>query len=300
MVKTKTYKAPYEEKPKETKANEIPSSTPAPVTIPGVTAPPSNPLNIEKPKKEVPMVTDVPTQSPAPQAATNQAPPGNIRTEVKFNPDSTVDYSAGGKTTRLTRKEYNDFLNTLGGKRGGNLTPRVRAAQDQREAALNPIPLTTIPTTDELGKAGQEPNFFQMDPLSKERLKATPGVLLSAGALAIDTIRSGITGKKPLKQQQAETIFSDTTNALNQDIEGVKMGGDPTQAIRNLELAAASLNRLERSSKAEGKLNLRYWVDNGRELDAQIALEKSILERMRNELVQAELQGNLLRARGNI
>ena len=109
-------------------------------------------------------------------------------------------------------------------------------------------------------------------------------------ATFIDIIRSGITGKKPLPVQKAETSFSDASNTISQGIELVKTGQKNISELeRDFEQAVGAINRLEAEAKLKGKLNLRFWIDEGKELETSIINEKAILENKRIELLNARI-----------
>jgi hypothetical protein len=111
-------------------------------------------------------------------------------------------------------------------------------------------------------------------------------------SLAADVIRTAITGKKPLGVQQAENTFNEATGVISKNIEAVKL--NPLlyyEAKRDFDRAEAAIIRLESNNKKEGQLSLRYWRDNGAELEATIANEKAILADLRRDLETAKVIG---------
>jgi hypothetical protein len=123
---------------------------------------------------------------------------------------------------------------------------------------------------------------------------------LGKAAEIYDSIISSVLSKKSTRVIQAEGSFADASAAITKNIEMVKTGAiEPSQVLRDFERATAAINRLERTTKGLGQVNLRYWIDNGAELEASIANEKAIIENQRDDLLAAIAARKLVVARAN-
>lgn len=244
-----------------------------------------------------------------------QAPP-LIEGGVKFNPDKTVDYTVGGKTFKLSPEEYNNILKSTGGNQNLPAAASAKTAEilgyerlPQQERLLRQelakgvpsgqiIQAPIIPTLEEMEKnipVKMKPGMKQIIPgvettgsLKKDIGIAAP-VIAQTAAEIYDTFEKSLFGaRKSGRVQKAETEFTDATNIIKQNIEMVKAGNkDYTDALRDFENALGAISRLERTTKGLGKINLRYWLDNGKELETSILNEKTILENLRAELITA-------------
>ena len=117
---------------------------------------------------------------------------------------------------------------------------------------------------------------------------------MSSGAEIIDAIRTGILGGKTTRVKQAESAFTDAAAINDENIELVRTNQiSDTDALRDFERAIAAINRLEATSKGLGKANLRFWIDKGAELEAQISRERQILEIQRLKLIDAIKENQL-------
>lgn len=167
----------------------------------------------------------------------------------------------------------------------------LKSQKEQTKSKLGEgVPLKEIPKRILTGQ-----------PLIAENPAAQLGAGVQTGAQIIDIVRAGITGRKTTSVQQAEQSFTDASKVIQTDIDLVKTGQkDYTEALRDLERAAISVNRLEEQTKGLGKVNLRFWIDKGAELEASIATEKAILEQQRVQLLAASQQAQLnsLRTQG--
>ncbi len=205
---------------------------------------------------------------------------------------------------------------TMGAERA-----RARNLVLEREAqrqGLEAPQATDIPTTTDLfanNPATEMPGLGEVIASDKQKQLTGQGTLpvsdmspteripmAIAGTKAqvanfVDFVRVGVTGKKPLKVSQAEASLTDGLSAVNQNIKAVREGIlDYHEAIDSLERTAAAINRLERSQKGLGKENLRYWSDEGKEVEAEIINAKERIDQMRTELLVAAQEGRLAQA----
>src|SRR3990167_3681271 len=107
----------------------------------------------------------------------------------------------------------------------------------------------------------------------------------------IDAATSIFSARKQADVITAEAAFNDAKNKLEDDIELVKVGIKSGAAARvNLSLIESAISRLENANTGLGKINLRYWLGGGDEVEAEIIIFKSYLEDMKAELIRAEQQ----------
>jgi hypothetical protein len=125
-------------------------------------------------------------------------------------------------------------------------------------------------------------------------------VTLKTAAQIFDTIQSALFASKSTGVKKAEAAFTDASFIIDKDIALVKAGQKPySEASRDFQLAEDSINSLESETKGLGKINLRYWLDNGAELQAQILREKRIMDNQRIELRNAYQTAQLNQAKAN-
>ena len=273
------------------------------------------PFEVGVPTPTAPESTSTPTPAPTPAPT----PTPKIQTKVKFNPDKSVDYTVGGKTTRLTPAEYQ----ALGGQGGGTSTQAVkdilyqtkverataglaydtRFAQDVKAKQIEQNPLeapkllekpiegqvaqeqilTELPGGGKLGGAIE--NLAEIKGV-KPTLGFTANLIASLSSFLPETLQFGT--KKSINVQKAESTFTDLSSAIDTNINLVRSGQLPmTTVLKDMEQAIVAVAQLESQTKGTGKANLRYWLDQGREIEAQVAREKAILERQRLQLLNA-------------
>lgn len=188
---------------------------------------------------------------------------------------------------------------------------RTKAEQDilfnetERLKSLEPV---EEPTPEEFAKGrggggGGGVDLKPKIPLHSGQVSNLTDLSRPASLIAqlADIVRTGISGKKTTRVQQAEQTFADASALISNDIELVKNGVKPyTEVKREFERARAAITSLESTTKGIGTVNLRYWLDNGRELEAQIAREKELLESLSLELEAARNEARTRQARINI
>jgi len=113
--------------------------------------------------------------------------------------------------------------------------------------------------------------------------------ILSTGAQVIDAVTSIFRkGGKTARAQQAEEGFNAATSIISKDIEMIKTGDKSyVDTIADLERAVQAMNRLEETAHGIGKLNLRYWIDEGKQLETDVINQRVILENLRTEIINA-------------
>jgi hypothetical protein len=274
------------------------------------------PFEVGVPTPTAPESTSTPTPAPTPAPT----PTPKIQTKVKFNPDKSVDYTVGGKTTRLTPAEYQ----ALGGQGGGTSTQAVkdilyqtkverataglaydtRFAQDVKAKQIEQNPLEAprelvTPVEAQLaqqqilqpnipgGTVGEISDAIIGSPLiNRAGGQALANFVVSFSSFLPEFAQFGT--KKSIGVQKSEQAFSDLSAALTNNIVLVKSGQIPVSvALKDLDAAIVAISDLQSQTKGTGKVNLRYWVDQGREIENQVAREKAVLERQRIELLNA-------------
>ncbi len=137
--------------------------------------------------------------------------------------------------------------------------------------------------------------------IAPETLKKTENVLFETAAELYDTLHTAISRKEPLKRVKAKENFKAAVDVLERSIKQVEAGQKTvTQARREFIEADAAINRLERSSKLLGRINLDWFVDSGIGVQADIANEKSLIQQLRLELEIAEQKRKLNIAKTNL
>lgn len=114
-------------------------------------------------------------------------------------------------------------------------------------------------------------------------------------------IRNLLSTKKTVQVSKAEQSFSDAKSIIQTNIDLVALGkADPFKVNADLQRAKNAVSALETENQGVNTVNLRYLLDNGAELQAQIDLEKSDLENLQVQLDQARQQAIINKAAQNL
>lgn len=90
---------------------------------------------------------------------------------------------------------------------------------------------------------------------------------------------------------KAEQAFTDAAAVIEDDIDAVAKGSkDFDKVNKDIDAALETIHQLELETVGLGKVNLRYWLDEGLEIETQIKREISNLEAKRVRLLQAAAQ----------
>lgn len=245
-----------------------------------------------------------------------------MRTSVSFQPNGRVVYGVGGNTYDLSAKEYQAVLNKGGGlvtpqveslretearERIAADTRRNVAVADVQKQTLNEQKTGLIPSElqtpieqqtaaansrniEQEQKSGISENVggfideVTKPKLVKDILGGLAKIVSSASSILPDMLQVGT--KKTTPITQAENTFNELTATISNDIELAKMGlADPNKTLKDINLAIEAISRLEAQTRGLGKANLRYWIDEGKELESSIMNEKSSLEGQRIQIL---------------
>jgi len=191
-------------------------------------------------------------------------------TKIGFNKDGTIDYTPkGGETIKLSKEEYN----VLQGE-AGNVTDKVKQVQEAQQPQ------------------SAQPNINLMT--GEEIAEAVGGVDLTGGvvggaiqgaAVAVEKLSSFLPEvlrfgtKKSLDVTKAEQGFADYSAVLDLQIADYQKGLIPASAVeRTFANAQQEIINLQAQTKNMGQLDLRFWLDQGAEIQAQIERELQALE----------------------
>lgn len=121
---------------------------------------------------------------------------------------------------------------------------------------------------------------------------------IKSTARIIDAAASVFSQKKQIDVIAAEGALNDAMNALNNDIELVRLGQKSDYEVQqDIQQAESFMNNLERTQQGLGKANLRYWITDGKEVEAKIILTKRDLQTFRTRLLIAEQEARVNKAR---
>ena len=110
---------------------------------------------------------------------------------------------------------------------------------------------------------------------------------IKKGFDVVDNFRTLLTGGDTLDVKQAKKTFTDTNTELGAQIEQVRQGADPTEAINAMQDMMNANVELQSLTKRKGLDNLRYWIRSGAEIEAETLNNERQLERLRLELEAA-------------
>jgi len=116
--------------------------------------------------------------------------------------------------------------------------------------------------------------------------------LFKTGAEIYDFINSLFSEGKSIKQKEAESTLNQVMADLSSDIALVKTGEKNPQIVREkIKMANQALNRLDESVKGLGKLNLRYWLIDGKDVQTKLSNERDNLNDYSELLLRAQAEG---------
>lgn len=237
------------------------------------------------------------SQTPLPQQPKQQATP------TPLDPLSLIQVNTGGGLTQQQVQENKAFRNKreiariLAG--GGH---RALPTQQELEAFAGGLPGFQEPgagfTPGQPGAEGLSPDMaarlqsnldqsplggFASSVADKGLSEVRAGFKLTA--IAINAIRTLVTGKKPLSLALAQETFDTLSSSLKLDIQDINLGTqDPSTVGTKLSQAEGAIGRYEAYQKDYGKLNLRYWTDEGKDSEAEIIRMKETLFDLRQDL----------------
>jgi hypothetical protein len=213
--------------------------------------------------------------------------------QIKFNKDKSVTISPRGSDIpiNISREEY-EVLE--GG--AGNVTNKVKEVERQR-ANLTPIDAGAI--QQEQGQILQDEFNKNLNStgLQKEKFGAAAEELtniplvrqaLSTGAALIEAVGSSVgipIGKKSVGITQAEQIYSDYAALIESQIA---MGGSMIEIENSLKTATQATLKLQQEAHGLGRLNLRYWLDEGASIEAQAERQLQNLRSLANKANMAQ------------
>lgn len=230
-----------------------------------------------------------------------------------------------GLTIQNMRRQA--LLNVLGIPREEQApsAPAVITAE-RGEQAIIPAPrpagaaaLTPTPIAETAPRFGVSPTFAggerfnvpQKIPFSQIK-SGTPAEILTETAEITANVIDTITDLIPLdilsfstKQQPDVTTAQESlTNAIqemNRRIELVRLGIlDATQTQQDFLRIGGAIQQLESSQKGFGKLNLRYWLGGGREIEQEIIIAKQRYNDFIRELELAAIEGRAAQQQAQI
>jgi hypothetical protein len=208
-----------------------------------------------------------------------------LTTQVKFNQDGSVAISPKGTNEAITmsKEEYN----TLQGG-AGNLTNKVQKAkvalQEAEQADIPNIQEQFNAETQQVGGRDLRESTILNGAVPRQAnrvanyLETIGDVLPLPSWLKFSSAKS--TGTK-----QAEAAFLDMSSIIDRQISDYTTGvGSKEEIQRSIETARSSILDLYKETKGKGQVNLRFWLDNGKEIEAQINRELAILQSQQNKI----------------
>lgn len=198
-----------------------------------------------------------------------------LTTEIKFNQDGSINYTPKGslEPIKLSKEEYKGLL----GKEGGFVTEKVKQIQASEQPAPNIDLLTQEQISSQVGGV--------------DLSKGAVGGAIQGAAVAVEKLSSFLPEflrfgtKKSLDVTKAEQGFADYSNVLDNQIALFRQGLIPaSQVERTFSLAEQEIIRLQSQTKNLGQVDLRFWLDKGAEIEAQVAREIAILQNKKASL----------------
>lgn len=94
---------------------------------------------------------------------------------------------------------------------------------------------------------------------------------------------------KSISQIEAEKTFNKVESDLNQDLMLVANGfKNPSEVRKKITLAEQAIDRLEQATRGANKANLRYMLLDGKDVEAQLIINRQDLQDFKVRLLYAE------------
>ena len=244
-----------------------------------------------EPQKTPPLV-------PPPSNFTPNVPPPVTDTSTKtiFNPDNTITKTQGGASQIISRADYEK-----------NMADRVRQARVNAFNAQYPespaeiAAKVEVPETQSIAEMRKKAEAVsspdeRIIELHAEGAPAKEFVepVLSYGAQIVDNIRVALSSGEPRTAKKATASFNTASKLTDQNIDLVKVGQmSYNDALRDFDLQMAAIVRLESSQVGIGKANTDYWVDTGAAIETRIRNEYKVMERQRQQLIDAYVESQV-------
>jgi hypothetical protein len=220
----------------------------------------------------------------------------------------TESPSEGDILKRIASAQAGDVPNipkTLTAEQEARVQAEVKKQQLIKPGATEPVkPGTELAATENkksiieeiIGKnaaRGSDATLFGKSTESYQQA-ITQGVEqgLQNAAQVIDMVTSTLSARKQADVITAESSLNDALAQIGRDIQLVKNGLKPAYEVKaSFRLANNALGRLESSQKGTGKLNLRYWLGGGKEIETEVLITKQRMQDLWQELLIAEQTG---------
>ena len=213
---------------------------------------------------------------------------------------------AMGMTSQVSQQMQQQFNATPNPEIVANTRANVEAnLGGQMNTALNQQrPLTP---EEEMQQKIQNSKWSIFNPLQNIANVADIGLSLgSATTWAVMQQFQGILGRvtgglsKGILKDDIRDNFDDGLNAFQDEIEQIKAGNpyvNSQQTLMNLKKMQDSVQQLESKVRLYGKDNPLYWIADGKQIEQDILTYTSILEQMKRDIITAEVQKQMQRAR---
>lgn len=216
--------------------------------------------------------------------------PSAESTKIKFNEDNTVDFTPiGGDTINLSKAEWN----VVNGKAGA-VTDKVQQVQaGQQQVQQQPFQSLSQEQVQQEAAVGV-PQADLTGGLLGDSLEMGANIIESFGSFLPEFLQFGT--KKSVGVTKAEAMFADNSVVLDKQIQAYQQGLIPRSVVdQSIRQSEKAIIELERQTKGLGQANLRFWLDQGREIEAQIQRELVALEMQKQMLNLGQVQPNVRR-----
>lgn len=198
-------------------------------------------------------------------------------TQLKFNQNGSVDISPKGsdQSINLTAEEYKQTL----------VKPNVAQLGQAPTPNLEALRLAEKGTTPGMDIQGEyqkqigalPPSVDLRNSQVGEILNRNAGILEKASSFLPSFLRFGATKGKDVIQ--AEQTFNSIAGTIDDDIKLLQTGTiSKSQVEMDIQQAITATTSLYQQTKGMGQADLRFWLDKGKEIEAQINQQLRSLE----------------------
>jgi hypothetical protein len=199
--------------------------------------------------------------------------------KIVFNQDGSVKVtSKTGQDFNLSKEEYAGTL-----KRGGGfITPKTQQLEQQQQQK-SPS-LSDEPIQERFAELTANNNQVDLRGTFLEPVARGTAIFLEKASAFLPTWAQLGTSKS-IDVKKAENAFTSVTATINDDIKLYQAGAiSRAQVEQDIDRALNYNLDLYKQTKGMGQANLRFWLDKGQEIEAQIIEQLRNLENQRRSL----------------
>jgi len=174
------------------------------------------------------------------------------------------------------------------------LIPKTISAEEMTKINLEakkgmPLGVETGKTKEGIGQlqplVTREQALLEKDERKMGEFAEAAEIAIGLTAQGIDLVTSTFSVRKQADVVTAEASFNDAIGQIERNIISVAAGRMSSSSTKtDFQLAKTAIGRLESSQKGAGRINLRYWLGGGKEVEGELIIFKERLAELKLEM----------------